>query len=63
MLRTGPSASVLPPKVLLPGEREQRMREERMAHGLPVDAGMWNEVLTAGELVGVDSETLEALVS
>ena len=51
------------PKVLLPGEREQRVREERLANGLPVDSGMWGEVLAAGEMVGVTAKTLEALVT
>ena len=35
----------------------------RSAEGVPVDDGMWAEVLNAGELFGVTEEELEAIIA
>ena len=52
----------LPPSVMLPGERELVAKGDREERGVLVDDGMWGEVLTAGELVGLGAAVLDALV-
>jgi uncharacterized oxidoreductase len=39
--------------VLIAGEPERRTRAERLAHGVPVDATTWDQILAAGESVGL----------
>ncbi len=42
------------PSVMLPGEPELAMRAERLANRIPVDTTTWEQILAAGESVGVD---------
>jgi uncharacterized oxidoreductase len=49
--------------VLVPGEPERMAREERSRTGIVVDPTTWEEILAAGEKVGVTRETLERLVA
>ena len=48
--------------MLLPGGREQLARADRLAKGVMVDDGMWAEVITAGELIGVSKEERDDIV-
>src|SRR5687767_9367718 len=48
--------------VLVPGDPERRAREERTRTGIPVDATTWEEVLEAGEKVGLPRSAALALV-
>ena len=57
-----PVVEGLPPSVMLPGERELVAKGDREERGVLVDDGMWGEVLTAGELVGLGADYLDALV-
>jgi LDH2 family malate/lactate/ureidoglycolate dehydrogenase len=41
--------------VLLPGEPELRMRERRMAEGIPIADQTWNEIQSLASELGVDS--------
>ncbi len=50
-------------EVMLPGDPEQRARAERLAHGIPVDPETWEQVLAAGEQVGLRRADLEALAA
>ena len=43
--------------VLVPGDPERQSREER-AEGIPVDAESWEQILEAGETLGVDRAEL-----
>ena len=45
-------------RVLLAGEPERRMREQRLANGLPVDATTWQQILDAAASVGLDAMAL-----
>lgn len=49
--------------VLVPGEPERMAREERTRTGIVVDPITWEEILAAGEKVGVAREKLEGLVA
>ena len=39
--------------VLVPGDPERRIRTERLANGIPIDAGTWRQIVEAGKSVGV----------
>ena len=47
--------------VLVPGDSERIAREERSRTGLAVDATTWEEILQAGEQVGLPRAEAEAL--
>jgi hydroxycarboxylate dehydrogenase B len=49
--------------VLVPGDPERSAREERLRAGIYVDATTWDEVLQAGEKVGLERAEAEALVA
>lgn len=49
--------------VLLPNEPEQRMRAERMADGIPIDAVTWGLILEAAETVAVDRERIAGMLA
>eukprot|EP01062_Namystynia_karyoxenos_P051814 TRINITY_DN40904_c0_g1_i1.p1 TRINITY_DN40904_c0_g1~~TRINITY_DN40904_c0_g1_i1.p1 ORF type:complete len:484 (+),score=151.97 TRINITY_DN40904_c0_g1_i1:79-1452(+) len=48
-------------RVLLPGERERLVGAKRGAEGIPVDPGMWDELVQAGRLAGVDPQELDRI--
>ncbi|HYB40215.1 MAG TPA: malate/lactate/ureidoglycolate dehydrogenase [Candidatus Methylomirabilis sp.] len=48
--------------VLVPGDPERLAREERARSGIAVDAATWEEILSAGEKVGLARAEAEALV-
>ena len=45
-------------RVLLAGDPERRMREQRLAQGLPVDATTWQQILDAATSLGLDAPAL-----
>ncbi len=47
--------------VMIPGDPERRRLAERQAAGLPLPADIWEDILTAGERVGLDRGALRAL--
>jgi uncharacterized oxidoreductase len=40
-------------EVVVPGTYDFRMREKRLAEGIPIDENVWNAVVTAARRVGV----------
>lgn len=48
--------------VMLPGEPERIARQRCAAHGITLDLATWNEILTAGERLGLPRAECEALV-
>ncbi len=48
-VRSGPNAGVL-----LPGDSEAMVTEERLAQGVPIDATSWAEIVAAGRKVGCE---------
>jgi uncharacterized oxidoreductase len=48
--------------VLVPGDPERLAREERTRTGIAVDATTWEEVLQAGEKVGLARSAALALI-
>ena len=44
--------------VLVPGDPERRARRERLANGLPIDAGTWKVLAEAARSVGVEPPRL-----
>ena len=48
--------------VLIPGDPERLAREERTRTGIAVDATTWEEVLQAGEKVGLARSAALALI-
>jgi len=48
--------------VMLPGEPEQRARTGRLARGIPIDATTWDQIMAAGEGLGLVRADLEAMV-
>jgi len=61
-LKGSPPADPAAP-VLVPGEPERLARAERSRSGVHVDATTWEEILLAGEAVGVARKDAEALVA
>lgn len=49
--------------VLVPGDPERMTREERLREGIPIDATTWDEILDAGEQVGLARGEAEAMVT
>lgn len=47
-------------EVLLPGEMEQRLRTERVASGVPLSAAVWESILAAAAVAGVEPAAIEA---
>ncbi len=47
-------------EILVAGEPERRARAQRSAHGVPVDAGTWKELLEAAARLGVDPAAVNA---
>jgi uncharacterized oxidoreductase len=47
-------------RVQIAGEAERAWRAERSAHGVPVDATTWREILDAAASLGVDPATVHA---
>jgi uncharacterized oxidoreductase len=53
-----------PPKepdgnVLLPGDKEHQSRDQRGRDGIPLDKATWEQILQAGEMVGVTAQAVE----
>jgi len=61
-VKASPPADPVAP-VLVPGDPERMAREERARTGIPVDATTWEEILAAGEKVGLTRAEAEALVT
>jgi uncharacterized oxidoreductase len=49
--------------VLVPGDPERQRREERLAGGIPLDENTWQQILAAGENVGLERAALTALAT
>ena len=49
--------------VLVPGQPEHEARQERLKTGIPVDATTWEQILEAGETMGLPRAELEALAT
>lgn len=47
--------------ILAPGEWEEANRRQRLAQGIPLDAGSWQAICAAAEEVGVPADTLAQL--
>jgi hydroxycarboxylate dehydrogenase B len=61
-VKASPPADPAAP-VLVPGDPERLAREERLRTGIPVDPATWQELLEAGEKVGLSRAEAEALVA
>jgi len=61
-LKASPPADPAAP-VLVPGDPERIAREERARTGIPVDAATWEEILQAGDKLGLERARVEALVA
>lgn len=48
--------------VLLPGEPERRHKKERLTNGIPVDPTTWQEILEAGEKLGLEVAEITKIV-
>jgi len=59
-LRESPVAAGVD-RVRIPGEPEREARAQRLAHGVPVDATTWRDIVAAASRVGVAPDTVEAL--
>jgi len=46
--------------VMVPGDPERRMREKRLAEGIPIDANTWSELMAAARRVGLNEVALAA---
>ncbi|POT58031.1 malate/lactate/ureidoglycolate dehydrogenase [Citrobacter amalonaticus] len=57
-VKASPHADDAP--VLLPGEWEVGMRNERLAQGIPLDAGSWQAICDAARQTGMPETTLQA---
>lgn len=47
--------------ILAPGEWEEANRQQRLAEGIPLDAGSWQAICAAAEEVGLPADTLARL--
>ena len=47
--------------ILAPGEWEEANRQQRLAQGIPLDAGSWQAFCAAAEEVGLPADTLAQL--
>jgi uncharacterized oxidoreductase len=59
-VKASPPADPTAP-VLVPGDPERIARAERSRSGIEVDATTWEEILAAGEQVGVSRATIDTL--
>ena len=50
-------------EVLLPGEPERRSKAERLRDGIPLDPTTWQQILAAGEALGLERGRLEAMAA
>jgi uncharacterized oxidoreductase len=48
-------------EVLVPGEMSERNRRERLAHGIPIDAATWTQIMGTAAELGVAEAGLESL--
>lgn len=46
--------------VMIPGDPERRARAHRLEHGAPLDSGSWNNILDAGERLGLTRDAMMA---
>jgi uncharacterized oxidoreductase len=60
-VKASPPASAA--AVLVPGDPERQARAQRGRDGIDVDATTWEEILAAGEAVGLPRAQAEALVA
>jgi uncharacterized oxidoreductase len=61
-VKASPAADPAAP-VLVPGDPERLAQQERSRRGIEVDATTWDEILEAGEKVGLAREDVQALVA
>jgi uncharacterized oxidoreductase len=61
-VKASPPADQAAP-VLVPGDPERMIRAERERTGVPIDATTWNEILDAGEQVGLRRSETEAMTT
>ena len=47
--------------MLVPGDPERSAREARQRAGIPLDVATWEELVTAGEAMGVTRDQAEAI--
>ena len=47
--------------VLMPGEPERQMMQQRTAQGIPIDDESWHELVAAAVSVGMSAERVEEL--
>lgn len=58
-VRTAPAANPDAP-VMVPGDPERKARAKRAAEGLPLSSETWDNILSAGETVGLSRDTMMA---
>ncbi|MEZ5099030.1 MAG: malate/lactate/ureidoglycolate dehydrogenase [Thermoleophilia bacterium] len=58
-LRTCPPADPAEP-VLVPGDPERATKAERLAHGIPLDATTWRQLVEAAAVAGIDEASAAA---
>jgi len=46
-------------EVLLPGEPEQRMRQQRLQNGIPLPQDTWNAIAEAAQKIGLDAPRIQ----
>ena len=56
-VKASPHAEDAP--ILLPGEWEVNTREERLEHGIPLDAGSWQAICEAALQIGMPDAVLQ----
>jgi uncharacterized oxidoreductase len=61
-VKASPAADPANP-VLVPGDPERLSREARTRAGIPLDATTWEELLAAGEAMGVTRARAEAIAA
>jgi uncharacterized oxidoreductase len=61
LIRSTPPADPEKP-VMIPGDPERKARASRMATGVPLDLEAWENILGAGESVGLERNALRRLV-
>jgi uncharacterized oxidoreductase len=59
-VKASPPADAAKP-VLVPGDPERLAREERGRAGVPLDAGTWDAIVTAGIAMGVTRAQAEEI--
>lgn len=59
------SAATINPddEVLIPGEKEQRLKEQRLKTGLPMTGGPWSDILKAARHVGMSDGDIDAALT